>query len=109
MDYNPYGQQQGGMDPQALSQLLSMQQGMQRNMGMQRPMNNQPVAPQASNYAGQLASALMTGYKFKQDANTADGQRAQSILDTGMAQPAAQNGFQKMGGWIGGLFGGGGA
>lgn len=104
MDYNPFAAQQQTLDPQAAMAQLLMKQGMQPQQG--KMVQNVYVPPPASQYASQLASAL-TGMQGM--SNAQDGQRAQKILDTGMAQPAALNGFQKMGGWLGGLFGGGGA
>lgn len=91
-------------DPQALMAKQLMQQGMQAPGGQN--VNGHYVAPQPSQYAAQLASALGGAYRMNQ---VQDGLRAQKILDTGEAQPAMQSGISKLGGWLGGLFGGGGS
>lgn len=97
--FDPNTQQQ--IDPQQLMAMQLMRQGAQSPQGQN--VNGRFVPPQASQYAAQLANALGGAYKMDQ---YRDGQRAQNLLNGGTGEQAA-NGFSKLGGWLGGMFGGG--
>lgn len=107
MDANFFG---GGApdpasDPTGFAQQQQMAALLQKQGQTGQPgqtVNGIYVAPSAAGDVNQLASALAGGYKTQQ---LADAQRASDILNGA----SGQNGIQKIGGWVGGLFGGGGS
>jgi hypothetical protein len=86
---------QGFQNQQAMANAL-MSRGSQQG----KMVNGQYVAPSPLSYVNQLGGALASGYKNDQ---LRDASRASDILNGG----TGQNGFQKVGGWLGGLFSGG--